>query len=426
MTVSADALHRRPVRADRTSDRQVALGAIALALVFLGAALASTVLPATVRLGAWLPLHLALAGAATTAISGVMPFFSAALAAAPPASPWVRAPSVGLVVAGAWAVAIGVAGPVPGLAVGGGSAFVAGVALTGIAAVAPLGQGLGPSRGLVTGGYVVALGSVALGASLAVVFLAGWTPLVTSWAGARSVHAWLNLVGFVSLVIATTLLHFFPTVVGARIVRRRSAVVVVGGLTGGTALVAVDGLLGSGALTRLGAVLAMAGALALAVYAWQSWQARARWTSDAGWHRFAMGGLGSAIGWLLVGMGIATVRAMAFGADPSAWAFDAVAAPLVIGWVGLAILASATHLIPAVGPGTPVDHARQRSLLGRAATVRLAVIDAGVVILAIGLPLRSEPATAIGTALVALGFAATAILAAAAIGVGLGRDRART
>ena len=189
---------------------------------------------------------------------------------------------------------------------------------------------------------------------------------------------------------------------------------------------AVDGLLGSGALTRLGAMLAMAGALALAVYAWQSWQTRARWTSDAGWHRFAMGGLGSAIGWLLVGMGIATVRALAFGADPSAWAFDAVAAPLVIGWVGLAILASATHLIPAVGPGTPVDHARQRSLLGRAATVRLAVIDAGVVILAIGLPLRSEPATAIGTALVALGFAATAILAAAAIGVGLGRDRART
>ncbi len=423
MTIRAEALHRRPVRADRTSDRRVALGAIALALVFLAAALAATILPSAVRLGSWLPLHLAMAGAATTAIAGVMPFFSAALAAAPPASPWLRSLSVALVVAGTWAVAAGVAGHVPGLAVGGGSAFVAGVVLTGVAAVIPLGRGLGPSRGPVTAGYVAALGSVALGASLAVVFLAGWTPLVAAWAGARGVHAWLNLVGFVSLVIATTLLHFFPTVVGARIVRRRSAVVVVVGLSVGTALVAADGLLGSGAMTRLGAVLAMAGALSLAVYAGRTWQARARWTSDAGWHRFAMGGLGSAIGWLQVGMAIATVRALALGADPSAWAFEMVAAPLVVGWVGLAILASATHLIPAVGPGTPVDHARQRSLLGRAATVRLGVIDAGVAVLAVGLPLRSEPATVAGTALIALGFVATAGLAAAAIGVGLSPRR---
>jgi hypothetical protein len=423
VTIRAEALHRRPVRADRTSDRRVTLGAIAMALVFLGAALASTILPVSVRLGAWLPLHLALAGGATTAIAGVMPFFSAALAAAPPASAWLRTLSVGLVVAGAWAVAVGVAGHISGLAVGGGSAFVAGILLTGVAAVAPLGQGLGPSRGLVTAGYVAALGSVAVGASLAIVFLAGWTPLVTAWAGARAIHAWLNLVGFVSLVIATTLLHFFPTVVGARIVRRRSATVVVVGIAGGTALVAADGLLGSSALTRLGALMAMAGALGLAGYAWQTWQARARWTSDAGWHRFAMGGLGSAIGWLQVGVGIAAIRALALGADPTAWAFDAVAAPLVVGWVGLAIVASATHLIPAVGPGTPVDHARQRSLLGRAATIRLAVIDAGVVVLAFGLPLRSEPATVVGTALVALGFAATAGLAAAAVGVGLGRRR---
>jgi len=110
--------------------------------------------------------------------------------------------------------------------------------LTGIASFAPLRRGLGPSRGLVIGGYVAALCAVALGASLAVVFLAGWPPLVEAWGRARPTHAWLNLVGFVTLTIATTLLHFLPTVVGARIVRRRSAFLVVGGLAGSFAILA--------------------------------------------------------------------------------------------------------------------------------------------------------------------------------------------
>lgn len=57
---------------------------------FLVAALVATLLPESVRLGVWLPLHLALAGAATTAISGVMPFFSAAFAAAPPSDARLR------------------------------------------------------------------------------------------------------------------------------------------------------------------------------------------------------------------------------------------------------------------------------------------------------------------------------------------------
>ena len=51
--------------------------------VLAGAAGAAVLAP-------WLPLHLALAGGASTAIAGVMPFFVAALAASPPASARLR------------------------------------------------------------------------------------------------------------------------------------------------------------------------------------------------------------------------------------------------------------------------------------------------------------------------------------------------
>ena len=95
-----------------------------------------------------------------------------------------------------------------------------------MAALRPLRLGLGPSRGLVTQGYVIALGEVAVGASLATLFVARWPPIVEDWARIKPAHAWFNLVDFVSLVIATTLLHFFPTVVGAR--TRRPAQVAQG------------------------------------------------------------------------------------------------------------------------------------------------------------------------------------------------------
>ena len=419
MTVTSAPSPRPRIRADRTSDRLVTLSAIVLAMGFLAAAAAATLLPVQTRLGAWLPLHLALAGAATTAIAGVMPFFTAALGAAPPSDPRLRAAAVAAVAVGAGAVALGVAAGMSGLAVIGGASFIGGVALAGVAALEPLRHGLGPRRGVVTAGYVAALCSVAIGAGLATVFLAGWMPLVETWARARPAHAWLNLVGFVSLTIATTLLHFFPTVIGARIARRPSASVTVAGLAAGPALVALGGVADADLPARAGAVVALGGALGLAVYAGQTWRTRARWTSDVGWHLVAMGGLASAIGWFVVGMAIAAGRMAVLGIDGGGWSLDAVAGPLVAGWIGLAIVAAATHLVPSIGPGSPVAHAEQRRILGRAALPRLLAIELGVGALAVGLPLHVDALVAAGTGLVAAALAVTVLLLAAAIRVGL-------
>lgn len=421
--IDPSALRRRAPAIDRSLDRLVALAAIAIAVGYLVAALAATALPVTVRIGAWLPLHLALAGGASTAIAGVVPFFTAAFAAAPPADIRLRSAAVAFVAVGTAILTAGMAGRASSVAVLGGTLFVTGVVLTGFATIRPLGRALGPSRGIVTRGYVAALALVAIGATIAILFVAGWPPLLEIWVRARPAHAWLNLFGFVSLVIATTLLHFFPTVIGARIAADRPARATVAGLAVGAPVVALGLLLGSDLVAWAGAGFSLVGGAALAAYAAARWPTRGRWTTDLDWHRFAMGGLVSAIAWFEIGLLIGAGRILQFGAQPIAWAGELVAPPLVVGWMGLAVVASATHLIPAIGPGSPAVHARQRALLGRAAVLRLLIANAGTAALAFGPPLGFGTVGQIGLVLVAAALVATAALLATAVAIGLGRER---
>ncbi|HEX2625801.1 MAG TPA: hypothetical protein VHL56_02715, partial [Candidatus Limnocylindrales bacterium] len=82
---------------DRATDRRLTLSGLAVALAFLAAAGASLAVPPDSRLGLWLPVHLALAGAAATAIASMLPFFVAALAVGRPAPPILRGMSILLV-----------------------------------------------------------------------------------------------------------------------------------------------------------------------------------------------------------------------------------------------------------------------------------------------------------------------------------------
>lgn len=410
----------RPV--DRSSDRRIALIAITVAIGFLAAAVAATLLPETVRRGLWLPLHLALAGAATTAIAGVMPFFSAALAAAPPSDRWLRIAAVAGVALGAIGVSAGITVGSAVVATLGGGLFLAGVVLVAVATVRPTSQGLGPGRGVITWAYVGALVNVSVGATLATAYAAGWAPAVESWARLRPAHAWLNVVGFVSLVIAATLLHFFPTVVGARIGGRRVATAAVTGLAVGAPVVALGSIFGSDLVGRAGAAASGLGAAALGVYAWRVARTRARWTTDPSWHRFAIGGLVSALAWFLIGMAIAVAGVLIHGSSPLAWNAAAIAGPLAAGWAGIAVVASASHLLPAVGPGDAAAHARQRRVLGRLAWPRLIALNGGVAALSIGLPLGVQALVTGGVALVALGLAGSLALIGAAIAIASKRD----
>lgn len=198
------------------------------------------------------------------------------------------------------------------------------------------------------------------------------------------------------------------------------------GLAAGAPVVALGFALNSDPVARLGAALTIAGSVALAVYAWRTWQTKARWTTDPGWHRFAIGGLVSAIAWLEVGMCVAAGRVLMFGSDPAGWSVEAVTGPLVVGWIGMTIVASATHLVPAVGPGDQAAHRRQRQLLGRFPVLRLAAIDTGTAALSLGLPFRSDAVVVVGVVFVAPGLSVTAVLLATAIWVGSGGTWAGT
>jgi len=388
---------------------------IAVALGFLCAAAVSTLLPAATRVGAWLPLHLAMAGAASTAIAAVMPFFSAAIATAQPAASWLRWSSVAAVALGATGVTLGYANGGRAFAAGAGLVFLLGLALTAIATLLPVSRALGPRGGVVAVGYAAALAFVGLGAALATAMLLDLEAITLSWAWLKPAHAWLNLVGFVSLVIATTLLHLFPTVIGARIQRTPAAYATVLGLALGAALVALGFAARSDLVARLGATVSLAGALSLAVYAWLVWRTRGRWTGDVGWHTFAMGGLVSAIGWFELSMVLAAGRVLGGGVDPASTSSELLVAPFVAGWMGLAVLSSATHLVPSVGPGGPHAHAAQRVLLGWAGAARLVLADAGIALLVVGYPTGVDALAIVGTALLGITLLSTTVLVAIAV-----------
>src|SRR3989304_3367516 len=91
----------------RSADRRVTAAGLTAAGTFLAAAVLATLLPDAARRGTWLPLHLALAGGAGTAIASMMPFFAAALAAAAPVDARLRRAAIGAVALGALLAPLG-------------------------------------------------------------------------------------------------------------------------------------------------------------------------------------------------------------------------------------------------------------------------------------------------------------------------------
>lgn len=369
----------------------VAAALLALAaLAAIGSAVGGTV---------WLPLHLAMAGAAGTAIASVLPFFTTALARAAPGHPGLRVTAIGLIAGGTLLAGLGMTGGQAGLAALGGAAYLAGLCAVAGSAFLPLRAAIGFRLRLVPLAYGVALAQVGTGVALATAMLAGWAPVAGAWVTLKPAHAWLNVFGFVTVVMAASLIHLAPTVAGARIRPRRSASIALIGLMTGAPLVAVGVAAGWDVVARAGALVELIGGAALAVHGAVVQRDRGRWTSDPGWHRFAGLSLVAAPAWLLVVLAIGAGRVLWLGASPAAWSVGLVALPLVAGWIGQVLVGSWTHLVPAIGPGDQAVHAVQRRWLGRSSTPRWLAWNGGVALGTIGVLAGDAALTAAGGAL---------------------------
>lgn len=375
-----------PVRTpiSRDADRRITFGGLVVAASLLALAAASLALPSGERHGLWLPLHLALAGAAGTAIAAVLPFFSAAIAVAPPSAPAVRVAGIGLLAVGALVVSGAVVRDAAVIAVTGGVGYLVGLGVVAVAAFSPLRGPLAPQRRFIGGAYALAIAQVAAGVVMATALLAGFAPVADHWAALKPAHAWLNVFGFLSVVVAVSLVHLAPTVAGSRIKARASAMSAALLLLVGPPLVAVGFALGADVVARAGALVELVGALALATHGVVVLHDRGQWTTDGAWHRMAGWSLTLAPAWFLVGVGIAAGRVLWFGAVPAAWSVEIVAAPMVLGWVLQVLIGSWTHLVPSIGPGDQRTHSRQRGILGRWATSRLLLLNGGTALVVAG------------------------------------------
>jgi len=385
-----------PAAIDRRQDRLVTAAGIVLAGGFLAAAVLATLLPAEWRRGIWLPIHLGVAGAASVAIAAVMPFFAATLALARPVDPTIRAMGVVLPLLGIVGVAGGLtAGPLA-LAQAGGIVYLAGMCAVAIATFVPLAGSSAPRRGVLAAASGAALVDVTLGALLGTLYAANVPWILERWALLRPAHAWLNVLGFVGVIVTGTLVHLWPTVLGARIRTGPSVALLGVGWVFGPPLVALGLAAGSDAVARTGAAVTILGAAGLAVFAVRQWTVRGRWTTDPDWHLAAIGHMGLGIAWGVGGTLVAAGLVLARGATPDAWSAAAVLPALGLGWIAQTIVGAGSHLVPTAGPGDPIRHLAQRRTIGRWSAARLLALETGVALLAVGVPLGLPVATAVG------------------------------
>jgi nitrite reductase (NO-forming) len=370
--------------ASRAENRRITVAGLVVSAAFLAAAVAAMTLPEPVRHGLWLPVHLGLAGAAGTAVASVLPFFVATLSIVPSMGRLVRGGAISLIAGGALAASVGVAGGVQPVALAGALSYLAGLGAVSVAAFWPLRGSRRPRRRLVLAAYGAAIVQVAVGVAIVGTMLAGFSPVVERWGLLKPAHAWLNVFGFLSVVVAATLVHLAPTVAGSRIVPRRSAVVALGGLVAGAPLVALGFVLGDDRVARLGALVELVGASGLVVHALVVRRDRGRWTTDPGWHRLTSWSLLAAPAWLLVAVAVAAGRILWLGAVPEAWSLGSIATPLAVGWVVQVLIGAWSQLLPAIGPGDMAAHARQRTGLGRAAAGRLVGLNLAVTLVMLG------------------------------------------
>jgi nitrite reductase (NO-forming) len=227
------------------------------ARIWATAALAATLLPAGERLGWWLPLHLALIGAATQLIVGGQIMFSSTLGMAPePSGRAIRAQLV-LLNVGAASIVAGRVWSVDVLLALGALSLLTGVTWGAVTADNCWKKGLGSRFAVTRTFYRLAVLSFINGALMGAAMALGF--LNNSYAEHKAAHLAFNLMGFAGLTVLGTAVTFLPMLLRVRAPATRSLKVVPWLVAGGILCVGVGLSFSRPLVSAAGAVLILSG-----------------------------------------------------------------------------------------------------------------------------------------------------------------------
>ncbi len=342
--------------------------------VWLLAAALSLALPDRVRLGRWLPLHLALVGAVSVAISGNMQAFAAGLSFAPDPPRPLSLSQFFMVNLGSAGVTLGMVLGSRQLLVGGGAVFASALILLGYLVLSSWLRGVGRKHTLpllLYGGAILAgLSGVGLG-----LLLGGAHLPVRLWLSLRRAHLFLNLLGWVSLTIVGTLVIFLPTVLRMRPPAWRGKE--AAGLLASGLLVGAIGLAGEWRGVALaGVALHGLGSLLVLDFGVRSLVGK-------GWARAGAAGkhLVAAVVWYAAGSWY-LFSALFRGGVGLDYALPRLLAMLVGGWILQCLLGAWLYLLPVGRPGLPSFRKRYLAVAERGAGVGLLLLNGGFLLLA--------------------------------------------
>jgi nitrite reductase (NO-forming) len=347
-----------------------------VARAWLSAAVVSLALPAGWRSGIWLPLHLAVAGAVTTAISGAMQNFAATLTATPAAPGAAVAAQLIALTAGVLLIAAGYPLTHPALVAAGGTSFVVAIGLLLWFVIRAWRRALNRRHRVPIAMYAGGVGCVLAGGAIGAALGSRAVGDPLTWLGLRSAHMVLNVLGFVSVTIAATLVTLLPTVLRVQMPRWHGGSTAACLLAGAIVLAVGLGSRRVGVGTA-GAVLFAVGAAGVLWLVVRVLRVPRTWPIPVTAKHFV-----AALGWFIVGS-IALVDAVARGP----FAFVAFRGPFLVcfvaGWIVQVLLGAWLYLLPMSRPGHPDERRRQLAAGELAGNLEVVVFNLGIGLLAL-------------------------------------------
>ncbi|MFJ5838600.1 multicopper oxidase domain-containing protein [Streptomyces shenzhenensis] len=330
----------------------------------------------------WLLVHVLLLGAVTTAIVIWSGHFAASVLRLPEANRGIPA-ALRLVCLNAGAVGVigGMLADRWYVVLAGGCLVAAAVTAHAVWLIRLMRRALPGRFSMTVRYYVAASALLPVGAALGVVMargdLAGELP-----ERLRIAHETVNLLGWVGLTVAGTLITLWPTMLRTRVAdgAERAGRAALPVLLTGLGAAVVGTLLGPPPLAAPGVVLYTAGL----VVAGRPWLREARAKAP---RSFAAWSVAAACGWLagsltvLAGILVATTSWITVGERTSL-----LTAPLAAGWIAQVLLGALSFLVPVVLGGGPAAVRAATAGLERAWPARLAVTNAALLLCVLPVP----------------------------------------